>query len=404
MVSRLPGFTESDGVVVNRSTLWGMIWVLLAGGGEASEFEGVSVERLRQHVQVLAGEELRGRGDLSDRKKAADYLEGEYRKLGLKPLFSGGSYRQRIPAPALPGVESPMLGENVGAYLEGADGELQCEYVLVTAHFDHLGTTAGGRVYRGADDNAAGVGMVLEVARTLAGGGVKPRRSVAFVNFDLEENLLWGSRWFTEHPPICLEQIRLFITADLIGRNLMDLEWPGVFVMGGERGWEPVRGMLNRIPLGEGLEVLPLGADIVGTRSDYGPFRDHDVPFLFFSSGQHRDYHTPRDVPERVDFEKLRRVTMYIGECALRSAETNESAVWVKRPEPELEEVETLKRITEELEAGADAVGLDRRERLFVSRFHQRLESIREQGIYSRKERGEVVNSARQLLLMLFSR
>lgn len=364
----------------------------------------MAVERLKQHVEVLAGEELRGRGDLSDRKKAVDYLEVEYRKLGLKPLFSGGSYRQLIPAPALPGMESPQLGENVGAYLEGTDGELKCEYVVVTAHFDHLGTTTGGRVYRGADDNAAGVGMVLEVARTLAGGEVKPKRSVAFVNFDLEENLLWGSRWFAEHPPICLEQIRLFITADLIGRNLMDMEWPGVFVMGGEHGGDGLRRMLKGIPVGEGLEVLPLCADIVGTRSDYGPFRDHNVPFLFFSSGQHRDYHTSRDVPERVDYEKLRRVTMFIGECVWRSAETNDSAVWVKRPEPELEEVATLLRITEELDEEADRVGLDRRERLFVSRFHQRLKSIRKQGSYSRKERGEAVNTSRQLLMMLFSR
>lgn len=392
---------------MNRSCFWGMVCILVMLPGLAhllgENFDKVSIERLQQQVQLLASQEFLGRGYLSDRRKVADYLEGEYRKLGLKPLFPADSFRQVIPAPGLSDRERPLLGENVGGYLEGSDPELKGEFILLSAHYDHLGPLGKDRFYPGADDNAAAVAMVLEVARSLAESEQKPRRSIAFVHFDLEENLLWGSRWFAEHPPVPLKQIRLFMTADLIGRNLMDLDWPGLFVMGGENG-DSLRTLLDGIPEQQGLEVHPLGADIVGTRSDYGPFRDHEVPFLFFSSGQHRDYHRPTDTPEKIDYQKLRLVTMYIGECTRRSAETGQPPKWVEKLQPEMKEVTTLLRVTEVLESQSEIVGLEEREKLFVSRFHQKLAAIEQQGTYSRKERGEVVNSARQLLLMLFTK
>lgn len=360
----------------------------------------VTVDELRKDVAAMAHPDLKGRGLLSDRRRAADSLEKTYKDLGLLPLFPDG-YRQKIPAPSLPGSSAPLLGENVGALLEGSDGELRDEFIVLAAHYDHLGVRGDGQIYRGADDNGAGVAMLLAVARAMVRADCRPKRSVLFVNFDLEENLLWGSRWFVEHSPVSLQQIRLFITADLIGRNLMDLDWPALFVMGGERG-DSLPALLRAIPTAGNLEVRSLGADIVGTRSDYGPFRDHEVPFLFFSSGQHRDYHTPRDVPERVDYEKLRLVTLYIGETLLRSADSNRTAEWVEKPEPNLEEVRTLLRITQVLEEQPAVVRLEPREKLFVSRFRQKLEAIHKQGNYSRKERSEVTRSAQQLLMILF--
>ena len=89
-------------------------------------------------------------------------------------------------------------------------------------------------LYPGADDNASGVAMMLEVARCLAAAPERPRRSVMFVGFDLEEIGLWGSRYFVEHPPVPLERVALFVTADMIGRSLGGVCDPYVFVMGTE--------------------------------------------------------------------------------------------------------------------------------------------------------------------------
>ena len=93
------------------------------------------------------------------------------------------------------------------------------EWVIVAAHFDHLGVR-DGVLYPGADDNASGVAMMLEVARSLVESPEKPRRSVMFVGFDLEEVGLFGSRYFVEHPPVPLDKVALFVTADMIGRSL----------------------------------------------------------------------------------------------------------------------------------------------------------------------------------------
>lgn len=367
----------------------------------AEDFKQISEERLRTHIAYLAGPELKGRGNLSDRRKAADYLQTEYKKLGLKPLFPADSFRQQIPAPGLPGMETPLLGENVGAYLPGTDPALADEFILLTAHYDHLGGDSK-RFFPGADDNAAAVAMVLEVARVLSQTESPPRRSIAFVNFDLEENLLWGSRWFVEHSPRSLNKIRLFMTADLIGRNLADLDWSGLIVMGGERGTGLPK-LISEMTVPPGLEIRILGADIVGTRSDYGPFRDREIPFLFFSCGQHPDYHTPRDIPERVNLPKLTLISRYVGKLALQTAQQPDFPAWVEKPEPDPQEVETILRICELLSTDSVSQRLKPSDRLFVTRLEQQLQKNKAQSAYSKKERAEVVNSARQLLWILFS-
>ena len=89
----------------------------------------------------------------------------------------------------------------------------------MSAHFDHLGVRSGV-LFPGADDNASGVAMMLEVARSLTLSAEPPKRSVMFLGFDLEEIGLFGSRYFVEHPPVPLDRVALFITADMIGRAL----------------------------------------------------------------------------------------------------------------------------------------------------------------------------------------
>ncbi|MFG0295892.1 MAG: M28 family metallopeptidase [Maioricimonas sp. JB045] len=361
----------------------------------------ITVEQVRPHIELLAGPDFRGRSGL-DSLRTARYIARHFRELGLEPLFEDG-YLQPIPGALNANAGTQVIGRNVGALLKGSDPQLRDEVIIISAHFDHLGVREG-QTYPGADDNASGVAMLLETARRFARSEQKPRRSIAFVGFDLEERMLWGSRWFAAHPPWPLEQVKLFITADMIGRSLGDLPLPLVFVLGSEHSPQ-VRELLESTPVPDDLKVARLGVDLIGTRSDYGPFRDRQVPFLFFSTGEHPDYHTPRDTPDRIDYPKVARVSNFIADLTLAVANTDESPQWAERPEvPDVEEARTLNQITTLLlDAEKDAdIELGGMQRFFVSQVHSKTRYIVDRGNISVAERKWLTRAAQLLLLSVF--
>jgi hypothetical protein len=363
----------------------------------------ITSDDVRPHIERLAGPEMSGRKG-RDKLKSASYLQKHFEECGLLPLF-GDSYRQAIPGSRPdgdPDAAPPVIGFNVGAWIPGSDPELRDQFVMITAHYDHLGMK-DGRHYPGADDNASGVSMMLETARSIAQRETKPRCSIVFVGFDLEEHLLWGSRWFAAHPPWKLTQVRLLITADMIGRSLGDLPLSTVFVLGAERA-PALRSVLESAECPAGLEILTLGADLIGTRSDYGPFRDRQVPFLFFSTGEHPDYHTPRDTPDRVDYEKVARISTLILRIVLEVADTNEAPQWTDAPMADLAEARTVHRVTE-LVLAADEVGdyeLNALQRLFVGQLHAKTGNAIRLGRLTPPEREWLQHSTRLLLLSVF--
>src|SRR5262249_355552 len=218
------------------------------------------------------------------------------------------------------------IGRNVAAVLPGSDPKLADEWILLSAHFDHLGKK-GDTIFPGADDNASGVAMLLEVAERFALRKEKPKRKVVFVAFDQEETGLLGSTYFATHAPRPFRQLKAFLTADMLGRSMANVMDEYVFALGSERAPQ-LRKLLEDVKPPAGLKVGRLGADLVGTRSDYGPFRDRRVPFLFFSTGQHADYHSPRDRPERIDYEKLRRICLWISDLVERLANADAAPTW----------------------------------------------------------------------------
>ena len=354
-------------------------------------------DEIRPHVEYLAHPDRLGRQG-PGLAAAATYIEEHFRKLSLQPLF-GNSFRQEIPD------SDPMaaaLGTNLGAILPGSDPALRDEYILVTAHYDHLGVRRGV-VYPGADDNATGVAMMLECARQLAEAPARPRRSIVFIAFDLEERLLYGSRWFAAHPPWDIRRIKLFITADMLGRSLGDLPLPAVFVIGSERSDE-VRRILDRIRPPEGLELARIGGDIVGTRSDYGPFRDYRIPFLFFSTGEHPDYHTPRDTPDRVDFAKCARISNVILATTRAAADADGTPRWESDPPRDLGEVAAILRVTDLLlEAElSDQRRMSDLQRAFVTQVNSKTRFIVRRGRISGEERLWLARAAQILLYSMF--
>lgn len=361
----------------------------------------ITVDDVRPHIEYLASPELRGRRG-EEALVAAGYVRDRLQQAGLKPLFKDGDFFQPIPGVLGDDPATRIIGRNVGGWIVGSDPELKDEIIILSAHYDHLGVK-DGRTYNGADDNASGTAMLLEAARHVAKLETKPRRSIAFIAFDLEEHLLWGSRWFVAHAPWELEQIKLFITADMIGRSLGDLPLPTVFVLGSEHGTR-LREMLGDVGTPQGLEVARLGIDLIGTRSDYGPFRDEKVPFLFFSTGEHPDYHTPRDTADRIDYEKAARVSNLILAVARHAADADEPPQWIDKPETDIGEAETVHRITQLL-LDSDQSGeikLGGVQKFFVSQVHLQMQGILERGVLTKEERATLAKAAQTLLMSVF--
>ncbi|MCY2963124.1 MAG: M28 family peptidase [Planctomycetota bacterium] len=270
-----------------------------------------------------------------------------------------------------------------------------------------ISTISDGETYHGADDNAGSVAMMLEIARLFSREGHAPKRSLVFLSCDLEENLLWGSRWFVAHPPWPLERVKLFITAELIGRTLGDLPLPAVFVMGGEHS-RGLRKLVDGVDHAETLEVSHLGVDLVGVRSDYGPFKGEKVPFLFFSGGEHRDYHRPTDTVEKLDYTRIAQITQVVQGVVQEVANAEQPPAWTDTPEHSLDEVKTLERITGlllSLDDRARTRGKNRlsdSQRFTVSNIHTRVRQMLETGELDPAERPWLVRSAQWMLLTVF--
>lgn len=358
---------------------------------------------VRPHVEYLASPDQQGRPG-GHAHAAAEYILEHFKNAGLQPMFPGeeGSparYIQDIPNSDKDG-QKRVMGRNLGAILPGSDPKLRHEVIILSAHYDHLGVR-GGEIFAGADDNASGVAMLLEVAKQLAAQDVAPRRTIAFVAFDLEERMLFGSQWFAAHMPWKQEDVALFLTADMIGRSLGDLNLPAVFVLGSEHA-PHLKSVLDSVGEPEGLEVARLGIDLIGTRSDYGPFRDRKIPFLFFSTGQSDVYHTPRDIPETLDYEKLARVSGLIQNIVVASANDDVRPAWTDDLAPNLDEARTLNRISARLLHEAEERRLGAVQLITIRQAHSRTAGILLRGQMSSSERNWLVRLSQMMLLSVF--
>ena len=206
---------------------------------------------------------------------------------------------------------------NVAGILEGSDPRLRNEYVVYSAHIDHIGISPGQRdsVNNGADDNASGVAGLLELVEAFSQPGVRPKRSLLFLAPSGEEDGLLGSAHFTEHPTVPLGQIVANLNMDLVGRNWRD----SVIAVGLEQS--DLGATLGRVVRAHPeLGITPIAdrwpEERIFYRSDHYNFARKGVPILFFTSGTHPDYHQPGDEPHRIDGEKearLVRLLFYLG-------------------------------------------------------------------------------------------
>jgi len=281
-------------------------------------------------LAILAADSMEGRLTGSAGSwRATRWLAAQFAAAGLKPAGDSG-FVQRVPLAsnvAAPGarvrpqllsswgaydsvpVERRLPGANVLGYIEGSDPALKHEYVLMTAHYDHIGVAKavnGDSINNGADDDAAGTIAVLQVARLLAQGSVKPKRTIIFAAMTGEEVGLLGTRWFIQHPVRPLSQLVANLEVEMIGR-------PDSLAGGAGRAW--LTGY-ERSTLGDqlrdgGIPIVPdrRPSQRFFERSDNIAFARMGIPAHTLSSyNLHADYHTVRDEAQYADPAHMARV------------------------------------------------------------------------------------------------
>ncbi len=212
---------------------------------------------------------------------------------------------------------------NVVMILPGTDSVLKHEYVIFGAHFDHLGMGGPGSssravdtigVHHGADDNASGVAMDIELAGKFAGNENSHKRSLVFITFTGEELGLLGSKYFVDNPLINLSKADAMVNMDMVGRlkETKDLQIGGVGTAPG----------LKELALAyDDTTLLKVTTTEEGSGpSDHSSFYARNIPVLFITTGAHADYHTPSDTWEKINYKGMVNVSDIVYKIGLRLA------------------------------------------------------------------------------------
>ena len=280
------------------------------------------------HVAFLADDDLEGReAGTQGGRIAGDYIVSMLKSLGIRPV--GDSYyhpfevyhaerqkkgqRWQVEPDSIAKlkqvVHQKLSLNNVLGMIEGKNKN---EYVIVGAHYDHLGIDPmldGDQIYNGADDNASGVSAVLQIARAFLATGQQPMRNVIFAFWDGEEKGLLGSRAFVQSFPQ-IDQVKGYLNFDMIGRNNDESNPTHVVYFYTESHpafGEWLKHDIEKYHLNLTPNYRPWDKPVGG--SDNGTFAKRDIPIIWYHTDAHPDYHMPSDHAERINWDKLVNIT-----------------------------------------------------------------------------------------------
>mgnify|MGYP001166898617 FL=1 len=203
---------------------------------------------------------------------------------------------------------------NVVGVIKSGNRKYRDEYIAIGAHFDHLGQGGKGsgsrqqdllEVHPGADDNASGVSGLLEVAQKIASQKSKLKRSILLIGFDAEEMGLLGSKRFIENSPIPIENIVTMINLDMIGRMK-----ESTFTVGGVGTSPNFLNILDSLSHGRDIKLKTTSPGF--GPSDHASFYTKDIPVLFFFTGLHTDYHTPKDTWKLINVKGEKKILDFL--------------------------------------------------------------------------------------------
>lgn len=275
----------------------------------------IEIEQLRDHVNTLAADSFEGReGGSRGGQAAASYLMKKLEGYGLAGAGDNGGYFQSF-----------RNYRNVLAVLPGSDETLKQQYILVGAHFDHVGYGSqtnsygpSGYIHNGADDNASGTAALLEVAEAFSKLPEAPRRSILFAFWDAEEKGLLGSEHWATSSTVPLEQVKFNLNVDMVGRMTDDK-----LIVYGTRS---AAGLRQR--LAEWNEPTQLQLSYVwwiNPQSDHHTFFRRKIPVLMFHTGLHSDYHRPSDDAEKINVDGVQRAARLMFQTTFALANEEES-------------------------------------------------------------------------------
>ena len=319
------------------------------GPGVVDAAASIDPDDYLRKLGVIAHDSMGGRDTPSPGlEMTAAWIASEFERVGLVPAGDDGSYVQRytietvrpdLAASSANGntlsprvqVLDTQSAPNVVGILEGSDPVLKQEYVVFSAHMDHVGigppNAEGDSINNGADDDASGTTAVLEIAEAFASLPTKPKRSMIFLLVSGEEKGLWGSGYFAENPPVLIDRMVADLNVDMVGRN-----WPDTIVAIG----------MEHSDLGKTLRLVneahpELGMTAIDDiwpeerfyfRSDHYNFARKGVPVLFFFNGTHEDYHGRDDEVDRIDAEKAARISQLVFYLGYELANRFERPQW----------------------------------------------------------------------------
>ena len=289
--------------------------------------QSISEQSAKASINFLASDELEGReaGSRGGRV-AGEYIVSMLRMMNISPL--GDSYYQPFEAchnqvaqkgkwqvhpdsiaQLKKGVYKHLQLNNILAKIEGKRTD---EYVIVGAHYDHLGidpTLAGDCIYNGADDNASGVSAVLQLAKAFLASGQQPERTIIFAFWDGEEKGLLGSSYFVQNCSF-IQSVKGYLNYDMIGRNsneakpqLVDYFYTEANAAFGE--W--LKNDIKKYKLKLEPIYHPWDKPVGG--SDNGSFAKAGVPIIWYHTNAHPDYHQPSDHASLINWEKVVEIT-----------------------------------------------------------------------------------------------
>ena len=205
-------------------------------------------------------------------------------------------------------ITTEFTARNVVGFIPGRDSVLCHQLVIVGAHYDHVGlrkehSDTADYIFNGADDNASGTAGVMSLAYAFSRLKEKPKRSMMFILFAGEEKGLFGSKYYTTHPLHPLASTVAMLNLDMISRN-----YPDSLYLEGARQSPDITNIIRRENKKTKFILVVKNSDFLGG-SDHYYFYKHNIPFMFFFTGLHKDYHQPGDSPDKVDCFKAARVS-----------------------------------------------------------------------------------------------
>ena len=279
----------------------------------------ITIEDFKTHIEFLSSDQLQGRGAGTEGDKiAVNYIKKRFYdaapnkgRVEVQEHYVFKDRRQK---------KDKVLTYNVIGYLVGNDKKLKDEFVVIGGHYDTT-ANAPGKINNGADDNASGTSMVIELFEKFASTN-NHKRTLVFMAFGGEELGLLGSKHFVNNPTIDLDKVHLMVNLDMIGR----MEDNNV-QLGGAATAENFSSRLHPFLMEENVNVIELGKGIF-SRSDHYNFYKKDIPVLFFFTGVHDDYHKPSDDADKINYDGMKSISNMVEGIVDEFANTEDNLVF----------------------------------------------------------------------------